>query len=151
MWIKANQSCLHGFWTHSDRSPYTFTTLSDYFTHKHILPNCPYPFANCFAAIMTPCSLSQWSWHAQENMQAFVVVSFTSEWKKDWVYLVLSFMYLMDPGGRVSRDRVLLTAMVILHGWVGSLRSKAPISASKGRWPPLCSVTFTPFTHCKPN
>lgn len=58
-------------------------------------------------------------------------------------------MCWMLPGGRVCGVRVLLTAMVILHGAVGSLRIKLPISASKGRWPPSCSVTFTPFTHCK--
>lgn len=64
-------------------------------------------------------------------------------------YLVRSSMCWMIPGGRVSRVRVLLTAMVILHSAVGLLRIILPISASKGRWPPLCSVTFTPFTHCK--
>lgn len=65
-------------------------------------------------------------------------------------YLVTSLKCWMVPGGSVSRVRVLLTAIVILHGMLGSLRSKLPISASKGRWPPLCSVTFTPFTHCNP-
>lgn len=58
-------------------------------------------------------------------------------------------MCWMIPGGRVCRVRVLLTAMVILHGIVGSLRITLPISASKGRWPPSCSATCTPFTHWK--
>lgn len=64
-------------------------------------------------------------------------------------HLVRSFMYWMVPGGRVCSVRVLLTAMVILHGIVGSFLIKLPISASKGRWPPSCSVTLTPFSHCQ--
>lgn len=48
-------------------------------------------------------------------------------------YLVTSLKCWMVPGGSVSRVRVLLTAMVILQGMLGSLRSKLPISASKGR------------------
>lgn len=67
----------------------------------------------------------------------------------DPAHLVGSFRCWMVPGGSVSRVRVLLTAMVILHGLDGSARSKLPISASKGRCPPSCTITFTPFTHCK--
>lgn len=48
-------------------------------------------------------------------------------------YLVRSSMCWIIPGGSVSRVRVLLTAMVILHATVGSLRMTPPISASNGR------------------
>lgn len=62
--------------------------------------------------------------------------------------LVRSFMYWMVPGGSVSRVKVLFTAMVIRHVLPGLWRRTPPTSASKGRWPPACSVILTPFTHC---
>ncbi len=63
--------------------------------------------------------------------------------------LVRSFMYWMVPGGSVSRVKVLFTAMVIRHTLPLVCRSTPLMSASNGRWPPTCSVTLTPFTHCE--
>lgn len=89
--------------------------------------------------------------YSQANDDRAPPKAFTSSWWRSYkTYLVTSLKCWMVPGGSVSRVRVLLTAMVILHGMLGSLWNKLSISASKGRWPPLCSVNFTPFTHCNP-
>lgn len=52
-----------------------------------------------------------------------------------------------DPGGSVVGDRVLLTATVTRFAlW----KFATPfISASKGRWPPTCVITYCPLTHCQ--
>lgn len=55
----------------------------------------------------------------------------------------------MVPGGRVLGVSVLLMAMVMRQEDRGPLWTSLLISASKGRWPPSCSATWTPFTHCR--
>lgn len=58
-------------------------------------------------------------------------------------------MYWMEPGGSVWGVRVLLRATVMRHREPGLPCTTLLMSASKGRCPPSCSTTCTPFTHCK--
>lgn len=42
-----------------------------------------------------------------------------------------------------------MMAMVMRQEARGPLCTSLLMSASKGRWPPSCSATWTPFTHCR--
>lgn len=44
---------------------------------------------------------------------------------------------------------VLLMAMVMRQKDRGPLWTSLLMSTSNGRWPPSCSATWTPFTHCR--
>ena len=49
----------------------------------------------------------------------------------------------------VEGDRVLLAATVMVLGL--SECTRPVMFPSKGKWPPTCSITCFPFTHCSSN
>lgn len=70
-------------------------------------------------------------------------------WGQGAAHLEVSILETMVPGGKVLGVSVLLMAMVMRQEDRGPLWTSLVMSASKGRWPPSCCATWTPFTHCR--